>query len=93
MTEDTSNDNEVRRGIGPEDGPSGEAALLLVESLLHGLVAREVISVEDAIEFVSIATEVKEDIARDGDHPTDTAVKALSLLEAIRASLEGDLPR
>ncbi|MCY7271757.1 MAG: hypothetical protein LH485_06870 [Sphingomonas bacterium] len=35
------------------------AALLLVESLIHGLVARAMLTVEEAIEIVDIAADVE----------------------------------
>lgn len=91
MVEPTTNDNGVRRDVGMDDEPNGEAALLLVESLLHGLIARGVISVEDAVEFVDIAAEVAEEIAGDAGDPVAKTAKALTLLSAIRASLEHDL--
>ncbi|MGF7151919.1 hypothetical protein FHS96_005587 [Sphingomonas zeicaulis] len=43
--------------------PQGEAAILLVESLIHGLIARSVISAEDALEIVTVAIDVCTDIA------------------------------
>lgn len=95
MTSETSNDNHtasVRSGI---DGPDahGQAAMLLVESLIHGLIARSVITVAEAVEIVGIAAEVKEDIAVSlGDSPA-TMRKSLTLLQAITDSLESDIPR
>ncbi len=93
MAERTSNDNDVR-GDGLLRGPDahGQAAMLLVESLLHGLIARSVISVADGIEIVGIAAEVKEEVAAElGDSPA-TMQKSLTLLAAISASLTNDLP-
>ena len=70
----------------------GQAAMLLVESLLHGLIARSVLSVAEAVEIVGVAAEVKEEIAFEmGDDPP-TMQKSLKLLESIRASLSIDLP-
>lgn len=43
----------------------GQAALLLVESLIHGLLARRLITVADAVEIVDVAAEVKVDVAGD----------------------------
>jgi hypothetical protein len=88
-----SNDNEGFRPVArPEDpDPYGQAALLLVESLLHGLVARSAISLVDAIEIVTVALDVKDEIAADlGDSP-ETKDKSLELLAAIRTSLSNDL--
>ncbi len=94
MAEHTSNDNDMRQDAGHLRGPDahGQAAMLLVESLLHGLVARSVISIADAVEIVAVAAEVKKEVAADmGDSPA-TMKKSLSILGAIRASLALDLP-
>ena len=73
-----------------EPDAHGQAALLLVESLLHDLVARSVLSVEEAIEIVEIAAEVKAEVAAElGDSPA-TMRHSLVLLEAIGRSLKGD---
>ena len=79
---------------GPGDGlvraragmdAEGQAALLLVESLIHGLVERSVITIEDAIEIVETAEEVMVDLAVDLGTPADST---MALLAAIRQSLE-----
>ena len=70
----------------------GQAAILLAESMLHGLIARKVISVADAVEIVEVAAEVKEEVAADmGDTPS-TMRQSLALLGSIRLSLKNDLP-
>lgn len=91
MVDDTLNDNaNAVEFKGPD--PYGQAALLLVESLIHGLVARDVICVNDAVEVVEIATEVKAQIAADlGDSPA-TMRKSLAILESISTSLKHDRP-
>ncbi|MHB8286631.1 MAG: hypothetical protein ACYDD1_18410 [Caulobacteraceae bacterium] len=67
--------------------------MLLVECLMHGLVARSVISVADAVEIVGIAAEVKDEVAEGlGDLPA-TLAKSLAIPGAIRRSLAHDLPR
>lgn len=94
MAEHTSNDNDFAGDHGRLRGPDahGQAAMLLVESLMHGLIARSIISVADAVEIVGVATEVKEEVAADlGDSPA-TMEKSLTLLAAIRTSLAIDLP-
>ncbi|WP_404712253.1 hypothetical protein [Sphingomonas sp. MMS24-J13] len=91
---DSVNDNDSARvGAGlPEPDAHGQAAMLLVESLIHGLVARSILSVEDAVEVVDVAAEVKADIAAElGDSPA-TMEKSLTLLQAISASLRRDAP-
>lgn len=69
----------------------GQAALLLVESLIHGLLARSLISVADAVEIVEVASEVKVEVAVDlGDSPANLR-RSLSLLTAISDSLRRDV--
>lgn len=85
----TSNDNDDAPLHGPD--AHGQAAMLLVESLIHGLIARSVISVEDAIEIVEVAADVKQEVAGElGDSPA-TLRKSLGLITAISASLTNDL--
>lgn len=83
------NDNaDVDSVHGPD--AHGQAALLLAESLVHGLIARKVLSVTDAVEIVDIAAEVKAEVAGDlGDSPANLR-KSLGLLGAISASLRRD---
>ena len=94
MTSDISNDNNAQLAAAHR-GPDahGQAAMLLVESLIHGLIARSVINVVDAVEIVDTAAEVKEEVAASlGDSPA-TLRKSLTLLSAISRSLRVDLPR
>ncbi len=92
MTSETSNDNTSSdNGAGPSDA-HGQAAILLVESLIHGLIARQVISVVDAVEIVNIAAEVKADLAAELSEPVATLRKSLDVLDAISKSLGHDVP-
>ncbi len=87
MDSPTTNDNAAAVH-GPD--AHGLAALLLVESLIHGLLARRLITVADAVEIVDVAAEVKLDVAGDlGDSPANVR-KSLSLLVAISSSLVRD---
>ena len=93
MSDQVSSDNDNTHGTVASGGPDahGQAAMLLVESLIHGLIARSVISTADAVEIVGVAAEVKEEMAADlGDSP-QTLHKSLNLLTAISASLERDI--
>ena len=73
--------------------PHGHAALLLVESLIHGLIERKVISVADAVEILDVATEVKSEIGPEmGDSP-ENLQKSITMLQAISASLRPDIPQ
>lgn len=92
MSQD-SNDNErmVSGSRHPVPDAHGQAAMLLVESLIHGLIARSVISVADAIEIVEVAADVKVEVAAElGDTPA-TFHRSLAMLEAIRGSLKQDV--
>ena len=93
MGGETPNDN---RGLSPLARPAepdahGQAAMLLSESILHGLIARSIISVPEAIEIVEVAAEVKREIAEDLGDSEATMRKSLALLSAIRMSLTNDL--
>lgn len=90
MGPEISNDN-ADAGLGHGPDAHGQAAMLLVESLLHGLIARQVLTVADAIEIVDVATEVRGD--SDGDL-TDSPTKlrrSVSVLTAISTSLRRDV--
>lgn len=71
--------------------PHGQAALLLTESLLHGLIARNVVPVTEAIEMVEIAIDAKLQMADSGSEASRSARGALQLLAEIRLSLEYDI--
>lgn len=89
-----TNDNHLVATAAPRPEPDahGQAAMLLVESLIHGLIARTVISPEEAIEIVDVAAEVKAEVAAElGDSPP-TMRRSLALLEALSHSLRGDAP-
>ena len=87
------NDNQIAGDKAPrEPDAHGQAAMLLVESLIHGLIARSVISTQEAIEIVEVAAEVKADVAAElGDSP-ETMRRSLALLESISASLKLEAP-
>ena len=94
MAEHPHNENDSARADGHLRGPDahGQAAMLLVESLIHGLIARSTLTVRDAVDIVAVATEVKEDVAADlGDSPANME-KSLNILRAVHDSLGNDLP-
>jgi hypothetical protein len=93
MSARTFNDaNTTRVEFRGPDSP-GEDAMLLVESLIHGLIEKSLINVTEAVDIVDTATEVKEEIAASLGDSATTQKKSLALLEAISTSLEYDLPR
>jgi len=89
---DLKGSESARPGKVPDPDPHGQAALLLVESLLHGLIERSVIRTQDAIEIVAIAAEVKVEVARSSIESSQVAERSLHLLNAIAESLGHDLP-
>ena len=94
MAKDTSNDNNLLPAdaeISPD--AHGHAAILLVESLIHGLIARSVISVAEAVEIVNIAADVREIVALDQGQPPSAIQKSRTLLDNISKSLKFDIPR
>lgn len=92
MADEIFNDNDHGLQLhSREPDAYGQAAMLLSESILHGLIAGSVISVRDATEIVAVAAEVKAEVADQlGDSP-GTLKKSLSLLRAITSSLAQDL--
>jgi len=86
MSSDTSNDNRDDRAFQGPDA-HGRAAMLLVESLLHGLIARDLITVADAVEVVEVAA----DVAGEVDPGALDLRKPENLLNAVSDSLRRDL--
>jgi hypothetical protein len=93
MTVDNSNDNDQTddQELGREPDAHGQAALLLVESLIHELIEQSLISVEQAIGVIQVAADVNLEIGQArGDSP-DHIRRSLNLLDSISASLNIDL--
>ncbi len=67
--------------------PHGQAALLLVESLLHGLLVRGVLTLEDALAITTSASEIKEEVIANHREPADLGRYSLELIDKIAASL------
>jgi len=91
MIEISSNDNEVQASRAPD--AHGQAAMLLVESLIHALIGKKLISVTDAIEIVDVATEVKSEIGEELGEIPATLQKSINLLQAVSTSLRTEIPR
>lgn len=73
-----------------ETDAHGQAALLLVESLLHGLLGRGLLTVEDTIDITTDAADVKEEIILQGTESDETAQHSLQLIARIAATLKID---
>jgi hypothetical protein len=93
MVDKTSNDNNPAHSKTDQPDACGQAALLLVESLIHSLIAKSLLSVEEAVEVVDVAVDVNLEIANDLGDTAATLQKSLTLLRAISTSLTHDLPR
>ena len=94
MTDPISNDNAGPPDSGLLSGPDahGQAAMLLVESVIHGLIAKSVFSTREAIDIVGTAIDVKEEVADELGDSAATMQKSLAILAAIRTSLKHDEP-
>lgn len=87
----STNDNKAGNGALRDGDAQGQAALLLVESLIHSLIARSLISVEDAIEIVAVATDAATEIDGDLHNPSAAPRTSLTMLKAISQSLSHDV--
>lgn len=83
------NDPAVPDTIPPTD-PHGQAALLLVESLIHGLCQNSTLAVDEAIEIVERAVSVQFDQAEAADAAGAPLWRSHTLLSAIATSLKID---
>lgn len=86
----TFNDNDQVRATKNAPDAHGQAALLLTESLIHGLIARKVLALDDAIEVIEVAVDTKTEMAVDLGGFPDTPDHSLHLLSAIGRSLGMD---
>ncbi len=74
----------------PMPDPHGHAALLLVESLIHRLLERSIISTADAIEIVETADDVQIEVAEAADGHGAPMWRSHALLRSIADSLRQD---
>ena len=88
MADEIHNDNEPLSLRGPD--AHGEAALLLVESLLHALTERAILTVADAVDIVETAADVNGEATEELGRPVARHT-SMALLEAISSSLRYDL--
>ena len=88
----TDNDTDLPASGTPPMDAHGHAALLLVESLVHGLCEKAVLSTREAINITERAASVQLDFS-DAATASDASMRhAHSLLLAIAASLQIDQP-
>jgi hypothetical protein len=76
----------------PGPDSHGQAALLLVETLIHGLVARSVLTTPEAVSILQDAFDVQL-AAVDEAAPSASTTHTLALLSLLLESLKLDLPR
>ncbi len=88
-----SNDNESppATALHAEPDAHGQAALLLVESLIHELVAQSALTPATAVDVIETATNVSREIAEDRGASAETLRTSQSLLSAISQSLSRDI--
>lgn len=79
-------DGMERGGIDLAHAAAGQAALMLVESLMLALVERKVIPADELIEAVETVIETKRRLAEDGHEP-EIAARAAAMLAGIANSL------
>lgn len=89
MADSTFSPDEARGVMQPN--PAGEAALLLVESLIHGLIGKSVLSVAEAIEIIDVAADVRSELAEERGEDGMERERSLMLLTALSNSLRFDV--
>lgn len=70
--------------------PQGQAALLLAESILHGLLEKGVLTIDDALAITAVAIEAKEEVVAEHAEPREIGRHSLQLLHRISTSLTID---
>jgi hypothetical protein len=89
---DNNNTSPISIDVFPED-PRGAAALLLVESMLHGLCEHAYFSIEQGLEIADRAVEVQYEKASISAGEARENWRTHALLKAISDSLRVDLKR
>lgn len=91
MTPSTSEPGDEPTASADYPQSRGEAALLLIESLIHALVDKGVLTLREAVELVEIAGDVELEVAASKDSGKPPREQP-SFLEPLARSLRGDLP-
>lgn len=84
----STKDSSFHKDASPIPDAQGQAALLLIESLIHSLIDNGALTQEQAIEAIESASEVKAESAAEEKEPTRTLRHSLTLLQDMRASIE-----
>ena len=69
----------------------GQAALMLVESLIHGLIEKGVLNSKDAFDIVDLARDVKFELAANLGESASTLNHSIALLDKMTRSLRSEL--
>ena len=85
-----TNDSAAGESVPSMPDAHGHAALLLVESLIHGLLARSIITIDDAIDIVETADSVQVDVAEVAGDQRAAMWRSHALLSSIAESLRQD---
>ncbi|WP_157799358.1 hypothetical protein [Qipengyuania seohaensis] len=75
----------------PGEEPHGRAALLLVESLMHGLIERSVITPRDALNIAVAACEIDLVVGEHNGETTENRSTSQQLLDKIVMSLRSEI--
>jgi hypothetical protein len=84
----SAKDSSFRKDRAPLPEAQGQAALLLVESLIHSLIDNGALTKEQAIEAIESASDVKEESASEHKEPNHILRRSLGLLQAMRDSID-----
>lgn len=88
MTNQTSAaDSSFRNDAQPQGEAQAQAALLLIESLIHSLLDNGALTKAQAMEAIDSAAEVKAESASEEKEPERVLRKSLSLLKSMRESI------
>jgi len=92
MSHRSTNQGRRRASSGSPPDAHGQAALLLAESMLHGLLDKGILRTDEAIAIVATVTEIEEEMVANRDDSAAISEESLGLLARIAASLELDRP-
>lgn len=88
MTNQTSAaDSSFHNDAQPQGEAQAQAALLLIESLIHSLLDNGALTKAQAMEAIDSAAEVKAESASEEKEPERVLRKSLSLLKSMRESI------
>jgi hypothetical protein len=86
--ETSAEDSSFSKDTDPLPDAQGQAALLLIESLIHSLLDNGALTKDQALEAIDSATAVKEESAGTRKEAERTLRKSLGLLTSMRLSID-----